>query len=248
MTKLRDYIYYEEPAGVIYCGDCLQIIPLLEKDSFDLVVTDPPYDLDINKSAGGITERESVKVYKAILNEKFGNGFDIDRLIKIIDPKMTTFNGYFWCSKRQISTYLNFAESVGYNYDLLTWHKNNPPPLTCNNLLPDTEYGMFIRKPGAVFINGLRKDTYTKFWITPRQTTNGHPTPKPLKIFSCHILISSRQGATILDPFFGSGTSLIAAANHGRGFIGIEISEKYCELAVMKLAQGDIFKNNLHSK
>lgn len=50
MKQLSDYIYYEEPAGVIYCGDCLEILPLLPDKSIDLVVTDPPYGINLDTS------------------------------------------------------------------------------------------------------------------------------------------------------------------------------------------------------
>ena len=46
MVKLKDYIYHEEPMGVIYCGDCREILPLIPEGSVDLVVTDPPYGIN----------------------------------------------------------------------------------------------------------------------------------------------------------------------------------------------------------
>lgn len=64
----------------------------------------------------------------------------------------------------------------------------------------------------------------------------GHPCPKPIKLF---IWLISKAGNfnTILDPFMGSGTTLVAAKQLGRKAIGIEIEEKYCEIAVKRLAQ-----------
>ena len=64
----------------------------------------------------------------------------------------------------------------------------------------------------------------------------GHPTEKPIRLFLWCIELAERA-ATVLDPFMGSGTTLVAAKQLGRKAIGIEIEEKYCEIAVKRLAQ-----------
>jgi len=65
----------------------------------------------------------------------------------------------------------------------------------------------------------------------------GHPTEKPIKVITWSINESRTQGL-ILDPFMGSGTTLVAAKQLHRKAIGIEIEEKYCEIAVKRLGQG----------
>jgi DNA modification methylase len=70
--------------------------------------------------------------------------------------------------------------------------------------------------------------------------TTGHPTEKPLPLMRwCLTLCPDAQ--TILDPFAGSGTTLVAAKLEGRKAIGIEINERYCEIAASRLAQGVLF-------
>ena len=66
---------------------------------------------------------------------------------------------------------------------------------------------------------------------------NDHPTQKPLSLISILVELFSNHGDTILDPFMGSGTTLRAAKDLGRKAIGIEIEEKYCEIAVRRLSQ-----------
>jgi DNA modification methylase len=65
-----------------------------------------------------------------------------------------------------------------------------------------------------------------------------HPTPKPSQLLNTLVRQFTDPGETILDPFMGSGTTLIAAKRLGRKAIGIELNEKYCEIAAKRLAQG----------
>jgi len=84
----------------------------------------------------------------------------------------------------------------------------------------------------------------TDIWEFPIATADerlGHPTPKPLALIRFMVDISARPGSTILDPFAGSGTTLVAAKLEGRKAIGIEINERYCEIAASRLAQGVLF-------
>ena len=84
----------------------------------------------------------------------------------------------------------------------------------------------------------------TDIWEFPTATTDerlGHPTPKPLALIRFMIDISVRPQTAILDPFAGSGTTLLAARLEGRQAVGIEISEQYCEIAANRLRQKLLF-------
>ena len=74
-------------------------------------------------------------------------------------------------------------------------------------------------------------------WEYPVERQNGHPTPKPLALMADLIALFTDPGETILDPFLGSGTTARAAKDLGRKVIGIEMEEKYCEIAAQRMSQ-----------
>ena len=96
---------------------------------------------------------------------------------------------------------------------------------------------MFFREKG-VKIGGEFKTKLT-YYVTPLNQLDkkkyGHPTIKPLKIVQNLIINSSSEGDVVLDPFLGSGTTAVAAANTGRHYIGFELDERYCAMACKRL-------------
>jgi len=85
-------------------------------------------------------------------------------------------------------------------------------------------------------------DTKLTVWnLPPEREVNGHPCPFPVQIPQRLIASSCHPDGVVLDPFMGSGTTLRAAKDLGRNAIGIEIEEKYCEIAAERLRQGVLF-------
>jgi len=229
--KLSDYEYYRTENGVLYCGDCLDILPLI-KDKVDLILTDPPYNIHI--TGGGIITREKKK-YLDNIEKNFGSDFNPTKYLKLSLNIMDKYNAYWWCSRLILNDYINFAKKNKFNFDLLVWNKSNPMPLKNNKYLPDTEQCIFIRNNNPYFNNNLPFDYYRKIYNEPIQLNNGHPTPKPENIIIKQIKISTKENDLILDPFIGSGTTAVACEKLGRRWIGIEISEKYCEIAKQRI-------------
>jgi site-specific DNA-methyltransferase (adenine-specific) len=77
-------------------------------------------------------------------------------------------------------------------------------------------------------------------WQIPPAARDGHPAPFPVELARRCVRLSTWPDETVLDPFAGSGTTLVAARQLGRRAIGIEPSERYCALAVDRLAQGSL--------
>jgi site-specific DNA-methyltransferase (adenine-specific) len=217
--KLEDYIYYKTDLGVLYCGDNNEILPLIT-EPIDLVLTDPPYL--IGAKGGGLAR--NMKYLKDITNANIEKGVDYSFL--------NGFKNWFcFCSKAQLKELIGIAE-VG-NWNILTWNKTNPTPLTNNNYLPDTEYIIHAYEKGRLF--GTYADK-SKFIVSPTEKNEfDHPTVKPLIIINKLIVLGSRVNELVLDPFSGSGSTCVACEVAQRRYIGIEISEKYCEIAKKRI-------------
>lgn len=214
--------YYDHAGIQIFHGDCREILPSLPP--VDLVLTDPPYLVGA-KGCGLAGDRAYLH---AITDLDIDRGFD--------ESLLDGFPNWFcFCGKQQLPSMIQKASAFGGNWMLLTWCKTNPTPLTNNNYLPDTEYVLHRFTPGRLF---GRYEDKSRFYVSQNgKGTSGHPTEKPLPLIGKLVALGSQEGETIFDPFMGSGTTLRAAKDLGRKAIGIEIEEKYCEIAAKRLSQ-----------
>ena len=217
----------------IYNMDCMEGIKLLDDKSIDLVIIDPPYKLDINK----IKKPNGLNNYANDLLD-LKDGFDL-KVLDLLISKMKKINIYIYCSKRQILELLEYFKNKNCNFEVLTWHKQNPSPLTNNIYLPDTEYVIFAREKGVKLYGNYH--TKHKYYISGVNQVDkrkyGHPTIKPLTFIEYHIENSSKEGDVVLDCFAGSGTTLVGAINKNRKFIGFEINKEYFEIANRRIAE-----------
>lgn len=206
--NLSDYLYYEEknPDIKIFCGDCLEIMPLLEK--VDLVVTDPPYGIsDIWKggfsSAHGWSKAKIEDVDRSEWDSKAPRKEFFDNLLKMAN------NFVIWGGN-----YFDLPKSRGW----IVWNK------------PERNFSL-----GEAELAWTSKDTVIRVFDEVRsEVGRQHPTQKPIGAMRRSIKQFDCLG-TVLDPFLGSGTTLVACKELNRNGIGIEINPKYCEVAKKRL-------------
>ena len=207
--------YYNEDGIVIYLADCRDVLPQLEP--VDLVLTDPPYGL--NWGGTGFKKHvtqmdwESAKAWDTKPEE------GLLELVKRSGEEWIIWGGNY------------LAGSLGDCKAPLVWDKQ-----TGSNTFADGEMAFTSFKAGTLRI--FRHQWCGAFKDSERGIKNYHPTQKPLALMKWCI----RQAGdvqTILDPFMGSGTTLVAAKSLGLKAIGIE--EKYCQIAVERLRQRSLF-------
>ena len=202
--------YYEHAGITIYHGDCREVLPQLGT-GFDLVFTDPPYGVG-ELYASYEDQPEQVK-----------------QLVQCIIPMCLVHASrtVLTCSTRQIGWY---PEPTW----ILCWLNRagtglNPWGFTCWQ--PVLCYG---KDPNLAKGKGSYPDVIEHSEASEK---NGHPCPKPLGFWTKLLQRVSMDGDLILDPFMGSGTTLRAAKDLGRKAVGVEIEERYCEIAAKRLAQ-----------
>jgi len=215
--------YYEDAHVTLYHGDCREILPELGK--FDLLLTDPPYEMVA--TGGGIGSQRD---YLADIDGFTDGGFD-ETILDHAD------NWMCFCAKAQLPSLIQRASKMP-RWMLSTWNKPNPTPLCNGNYLPDTEYIVHGCHPKRIF--GEFRDK-SRFIVFPAQQHNLHPNEKPVQVIGKCMRVGSQEGDTVVDPFAGSCTTGVAAKLNGRHATLIEISERYCEIGVERLRQGVLF-------
>lgn len=211
--------YYSEPNITIYNGDCLEVMKELPDKSIDLVLTDPPYGINENNG------KNMSRVKKAIPTNFGFYDWDKEKInpiyfteIKRLSKNQVIFGGNYYCAV------------LGNTNCFIVWDKLNG-----NNDFADCELAW------TSFDSAVRKFNYRWSGMLQGNMKNKevrvHPTQKPLPLITWILTNYSNEGDTILDPFLGSGTTARACKDLGRKCIGMEISKKYCDIAIKRLGQ-----------
>lgn len=218
-------------------GDCYQEIKKIPDKSIDLVYIDVPYLFEGGGAGHSDLAKRILKTNYQDLGE-IRNGFDysiLDELCRV----MKHIYIYIWCSKEQIYQIMKyFIEGKQCRTNVLCWCKTNPTPATNGMWLPDIEYCLVFKDNEAPKYN----DGYelkSRWYISPINKGDKdiweHPTIKPLELVERHIKHSTNPGDTVLDCFMGSGTTGVACRNLDRNFVGIEIDQKYFDIAKRRI-------------
>jgi tRNA G10 N-methylase Trm11 len=204
--------YYSDDHVTIYHGDCLELIDEL---AFDVIVTDPPYGID-----GGIRPQPGAQQFQGITGddsaataEAFMSRISPDMPAVIFGancfPHALPHRGRWICWDKRLT--VDADRMLGSAFELAWTNRRSG-------------YDRMIRvlHGGVVNANG-------------HGLARVHPTEKPVTLL--RQIIEAEPPGVILDPFMGSGTTLRAAKDLGRKAIGIEIEERYCEIAAKRMGQ-----------
>ena len=214
--------YFETENGKLYHGDCLEILPELEP--VDLVLTDPPYGIgfqyDVHKdNPKGYGEWLWRRIETAESKVAPGGMVFVYQAM----PNCKHFSVWFPREYRIFAAAKNFVQmrptAMQYAFDpCIVWWKDGAKPFAKGTASRDFHIGNTA--------NTMNRGA---------GQAKGHPCPRPLDQI-IHILDQwSAEQSLVLDPFFGSGTTGVACEELGRKWIGIEISEKYCEIAALRI-------------
>ena len=211
------------PENAIICGDCLEVMKDWPDNCVDLVLTDPPYGKVCYRGTGGIGKlKEKNQTYESMEHWGITKKPDIEDLKKLLAAGT---NYIVWGGNY-------FFEAFPSANCFLIWDKQGDWSDTC-----------FAGVEMAItsFNTVARKFTCRRqgFMTDSKDGKIDHPTPKPSELMVWCVENYSQPGDLILDPFCGSGTTCIAAKMLGRRYIGIDISEEYCQIARQRLEAVD---------
>ena len=222
--------YYEKDGIAIYNGDCREILPLLGRCA-DLVVADPPYFFPVQT----YVQARGAKYRKMLGELSVLSGYLSDTFALVAGCLRDGASQYVFCD----------AKSYPLMHDALFPHAAHVRTIIWDKIVSYNGYTWRHQHELIAWAEGAgakRVPTGDGDVIRERgvlQKDRVHPAQKPPSLLSR--LMAKHEGADILDPFCGSGSSLVAAAGLGRRAIGIEIEERYCEIAAKRLSQGVLF-------
>ncbi len=214
--------YYKDEYATIYHGDCREVLPLL--DGGFVLVSDPPYGVSLGIAKDTRKGRHGLgKAAYDIYNDT------VDEWVQLVPPviesllakakRAAVFSGPHFQELPKCDALggVYCPSGVGRH----RWGFNTFMPILFYGTAPNLNKGA---KPITFYSSDVAEQ-------------NGHPCPKPLSWMKRVISVAADKGDVIVDPFMGSGTTLRAAKDLGLKSIGIEISERYCEIAARRLAQ-----------
>lgn len=216
--------YYQDDLVTLYHGDCREVLAWLDAD---VLVTDPPYGMDFRSS--WTTENRPIEG---------------DETTGVRDDVLALWRANGIADKRQAERpWLMFGtwrvEKPAATRQVLVWDKAGAGPGMGDLALQfGTSHEEIYLSAGWTKQAAARRGSVIRTNGSPGALTRdiGHPTPKPIALLE--LLIAHAPAGVIADPFSGSGSTAVAAKRLGRRYIGVELDERYCEIAARRLDQG----------
>jgi DNA modification methylase len=238
--------YYEHAGVAIYHGDCLEVLPTLEAGSVDITITSPPYNtLPDEHKPSGIHGKRKTGVNKWIA--RAANGYADNKpeglyqawLAHVVAECARVSKGLVWVNHKVRYRNKQAVHPVRFLpfpiYAEVIWDRRGSMALNCKRYAPSHEALWAFGEPH--WWNDSLNTLLSVWPLSFDRGDNDHPCAFPVEIAKRPIESSCPPGGLVLDPFLGSGTTLVAAKLCNRRAIGIELEEKYCEIAARRLQQ-----------
>lgn len=247
-------------------GNTLEVLSLLPENSVDLLIVDPPYNLDkdfhgnkFKKTSGEIYEEYTenwIKLVKPLLKKNATiyvccDWLSSSQIFIVLDKYFHVQNRITWQREKgrgALTNWKNGMEDIWFatnsnkytfNVEAVKVRRSVIAPYKEDGKPKDweeTKEGRFRN----TYPSNFWDDISIPYWSMPENTA--HPTQKPEKLLAKLILASSNEGDVVLDPFLGSGSTSVTAKKLGRHYIGIEQNEQYCVWAEKRLHMAETDK------
>lgn len=248
--------YYEDDSCTIYHGDCREILPSLS--DVGLMVTSPPYNLGQgldDRPVEAMHDRASAS--RSSKAHRFSDGYDEHEdamplaeyrawqhdILRACWSILRDDGGIFYVHKPRVQAGrlllpLEFVPEGVTLRQVIIWNRKELGlGMVPSAYASRCEWVLLLAKPEFALKSRSHSKASDVWDVNPVHGDTGHPCPFPLALATKALETAQVNGA-VLDPFMGSGTTLRAAKDLGHRSIGIEKSERYCEIAVRRLGQG----------
>lgn len=236
--------YYDHAGITIYHGDCRDILPTIPAGSVDLVLADPPYGEHVHKKlwvANALNANGDKRTGSAFTELGFEPLTPELRRFVVLEMARLSFRWSLAFSDLEgIDGWRSAFQDAGLEYiRSMIWDKvDSAPQFTGDRPANGCEAIVSAHHHGKKQWNGGgRRNVFTVPVNGAWKGSKPHPSTKPLPLMRELASLFSDPGDLILDPFMGSGTTLVAAKQLGRLAIGIEVEQKYCDIAIQRLSQ-----------
>lgn len=255
--------YYQDEYVTIYHGDCRQILPHLPDKSIDLMLTSPPYNVGMEyEKVLDWTEyylfmREWINGAMAPLKDGGILAINLPKEVKHTKEQIEKYGRRVEKIGERVDL---MCEDLGYlPREAIIWAKGTEGQAISTNYKMGSDNNIYIRSVCEMILlhsktryyydggTGRRGDAVVPFkdetkdiWWLPPEPGNGHPCPWPWPIPDRLIrmyTLTNKFTPLVVDPFIGSGSTAVVAKRLSRYCIGIEIQEKYCEIAANRCRQ-----------
>lgn len=215
--------YYQDERVTIYHGDCRRILPAVTLPAATAIVTDPPY---ASAAATATTGRS-----KSVWGSSWGDMSLVELMADSTLDAAPTSEVFWFCDHLSYAALLPvffrrypIVQSVVWDREKLGMGAY---------FRRQTEFIIYARNGDAPpFVSKSARDVIR---LAPSYTDREHPAQKPVELMAA--LITESGADTVLDPYMGSGSTLVAALREGRRAIGVEIEERYCDIAARRCSE-----------
>ena len=214
---------------MIINGDCLVELKKLKENSVDAVITDPPYNIGFNYNSynDNLSEDDYIELLSAFQNMPLAIIQYPEETMKYIVPALGSPDEVLvWCYNSNIPRQSRLISIYGMDVDFNAVKQpyKNPTDKRVKKLIENGSHGsrMYDWFSDIQLVKNVSKE-------------KNHPCPVPVKLMERIILMTTKEGDTVLDPFMGSGTTGVACKNTNRKFIGIEMDKEYCKIAKARI-------------
>lgn len=240
--------YYEDASGVIYHGDCIEVMENLPDCSVQCCVTSPPYNLLNSTGNGFLHAYDNDRFWR---NGTIKNGYKshednmpheeyvqwqqqcLSEMMRLITDNGAIFYNHKWRVQGGLLQDRNDIVGDFPVRQIIIWKRAGGLNFNDGYFVPTYEVIYLICKPHFKLLP--KQNKYGDVWEVNQERDNEHPAPFPEAIpIRC---LNASGAETVLDPFAGSGTTLVAAKKLNRRYIGIELAEQYCEMAAKRLIE-----------